>query len=93
MRRRMQALIDAYFANDAVPLRRLREEFGVTHLLVDREHYGRHPPRYFEPFDAMIAAAIGKLRAEPETLRQAPAAEVFEAGSFLLLDLSRVADR
>ncbi|MFH2202970.1 MAG: hypothetical protein ABIJ96_07640 [Elusimicrobiota bacterium] len=66
LRRRMRALIDAYYAVDAAPLRRLRDEFGVTHILVDPKHFQDKPAVYFTPFnfwarDAFLAAeAAGK---------------------------------
>lgn len=93
MRRRVQALIDAYFARDQAPLRRLKADFGVTHLLVNREHYGRRLPRYFKPFDEMIAKAARDMHGQPETLRQAPSSGVIEVGPFVLLDLDRIAER
>jgi len=93
MRRRMEALIDAYFSNDTGALLRLKIDFGVTHLLIDRRHYGSRPPRYFKPFDEMIERAAHDLRGSPETLRQAPAAGVIEVGPMVLLDLGRVAER
>jgi hypothetical protein len=93
MRRRVQALIDAYFAENPAPLRRLKADFGVTHLLVDREHYGPRPPRYFKPFDEMIAKAAGAMHGQPETLRQVPSCGIMEVGPFVLLDLDRIAER
>jgi hypothetical protein len=35
LRRRMTLLTDAYFATDVSPVLRLRDELGVTHLIVD----------------------------------------------------------
>ncbi len=90
MRRRMTALIDAYFAADLAPLRRLRQEFGVTHLLVDREHYAGRPPSYFKPFDAIIARAARQAPAQPAPLRAEAGEPVYEAGPLLLLDLDRL---
>jgi hypothetical protein len=90
MRRRMQALVDAYFSSDVGPLLRLHREFGVTHLLVNRGHYGPGAPSYFKPFDAMIAEAVRNAPAQPAALRQDAAATVFADGPFLLLDLRRI---
>jgi hypothetical protein len=92
MRRRMLALIDAYFASDVGPLRRLRCDFGVTHLLVNREHYAGSWPTYFRPFDRVVAEAALGLATTPATLRQAARAAVFEGGPFLVLDLARLDD-
>jgi hypothetical protein len=90
MRRRMEALIEAYFATEPAPLLRLQRELGVTHLLVNRDHYGRKTPTYFKPFDTAIARAAQPTTMAPETLRQVPTAAVFEVGPFIVLDLQRV---
>jgi hypothetical protein len=91
MRRRMDALIDAYFATDVTPLLRLHRELGVTHLLVNRDHYDRERPSYFMPFRGKIAAVVRASRGQPETLRQSAAAAVFEDGPLVVLDLNRIA--
>ncbi|HEX2121106.1 MAG TPA: hypothetical protein VHL59_05625 [Thermoanaerobaculia bacterium] len=92
MRARMLALIDAYFASSPEPLIRLRESFGVTHLLVDRRHFAGVPARYFAPFDRATAAAVRKLGDQQAVvLRQARHAAVFEYGPYVLLDLERLA--
>ncbi|HYN42326.1 MAG TPA: hypothetical protein VE129_11150 [Thermoanaerobaculia bacterium] len=91
MRGRMQALIDATFATSPKPLIRLRDSFGVTHLLVDRRHLHGDPPRYFAPFDGWVLTAREQMRGRmPEVERQAGFASVFECGPYLLLDLSRI---
>lgn len=87
-RARMLALIEAYFATAPGPLVRLRDSFGVTHLLVDRRHFGGPPPRYFAPFDAAIATAVHRMQGQaPEVSRHAP---VFAFGPYVLLDLRRI---
>jgi hypothetical protein len=90
MRRRMRAFLDAYFATTLEPLLRLRDEFGVTHLLVDRTHFSKQP-EYFEPFDtwAHDARLAGRGR-KWEVLKQAKVASVFIDGKLQLLDLARL---
>jgi hypothetical protein len=91
LRTKMRAFVAAYFADGPAPLLRLREEFGVTHLLVDRRHFHGPPPLYFAPFDGEIRAAAAGLRGrEPEVLRQAGHAAVFQSGHWILLDLRRI---
>jgi hypothetical protein len=90
MRSRMEAFIDAYFARNPEPIIRLRETFGVTHLVVDQRHYRQQPPRYFAPFDSLIARAFQRLEDDAETVRQADAAQVFRQGDIIVLDLSKV---
>jgi hypothetical protein len=92
MRRRMRALIDAVFAIDPVPLVHLRDDWGVTHLIVDRRYYGPSPPTYFKPFDAWIRAAVERGRdAGFEIPRQMNAATVFSHGPLAVLDLRQLA--
>jgi hypothetical protein len=91
MRRRMGALIEAYFATSLEPILRLREEFGVTHLLLERSHFGRRPPGYFRPFGTLINAkreeAQGKKYELPKLIHSAG---VFSVGDYVLLDLSKI---
>lgn len=92
MRRRMRALIDAYFATTHAPLARLRDAFGVTHLLVDTTHYGATPPPYFAPFDDWTRAAHAAARSMgAEVVRQFGTAGVFSEDRYVLLDLRRLA--
>ena len=89
MRDRANALIDAYFGTDVEPLRRLRDKHGVTHLVVDRTHYVTAPV-YFAPFDALIPLRFEAAQREgAEALRQVGAV-VYDDGTFVVLDLSRV---
>jgi hypothetical protein len=92
MRRRMRALIDAVFAIDPIPLVHLRDDWGVTHLIVDRRYYGPSPPTYFKPFNAWIRAAVERGRdAGFEIPRQMEAATVFSDGTLAVLDLRQLA--
>jgi hypothetical protein len=90
MRRRMRALIDAYFATDQKALVRLRDEFGVTHLIFRRSRL-EEPPSYFRPFSVWARKAfndgVGKGFEIPRHLDEAT---VFSDGPFVVLDLSRV---
>jgi hypothetical protein len=93
MRRRMRALIDAYFASDVAPLIELRDRFGVEYLVVDEQHFAKQPPIYFRPFDAWINAARANLQRSargPEVLRQAERIAVFHNGSMVVLDLRQL---
>jgi hypothetical protein len=89
MRRRLGALIDAYFASDVAPLRRLRDGLGATHLLVDRDHYTRARPLHFVPFDALVEATE-RRNGPPAALAQAERAAIYDDGRFFLLDLRKL---
>ncbi len=91
MRRRMDVLTDAYFAADLESLRRLRDEFRVTHLLLERAHFTKNAPTYFEPFNERIAQAHARMRDKgSEALRHEPTAAVYRDDAFVLLDLRKL---
>lgn len=90
MRARMNAVVDAYFARDLGPLRRLRDEFEVTHLLVDARHFVGQPPAYFAPFDRRIRQRFEAAHGHFAALQQCEAAVIYRKGSRSLLDLSRL---
>jgi hypothetical protein len=90
MRRRMRALIDAYFASDQRALVRLRDEFGVTHLIFQKSRL-EEPPRYFRPFSVWALKAFNEGVGKGfEIPRQVHAATVFSDGPFVVLDLRRL---
>jgi hypothetical protein len=90
MRRRMRALIDAYFATDPRPLVRLRDEFGVTHLIFQQSRL-EEPPTYFRPFSVWARKAFNDgVGRGFEIPRQVDAAMVFSDGPFVVLDLRRL---
>jgi len=92
MRRRMRALVDAVFATNTAPLLQLRDHWGVTHLIVDLQHYqSATPPTYFKPFDDWIRVALERGReAGFEVPRQIKTAKVFSHGSLVVLDLRQL---
>lgn len=91
MRERMNALIDAYLATEAAPLRRLNCRWGVDYLIVDSAHFaeGGERPEYFAPFNARIEQLWAAhdprdfLLAEP-----APAAVALDSGHYRVIDLT-----
>lgn len=88
LRRRTNALLEAYFATDLQPLRELRDRFGVTHLVVELAHYGPTPPTYFPPFDQTAAELhANALEAGPITMTLRGSA-VYDDGERFVLDLS-----
>ena len=94
MRERMNAMFDAYFSTDAVPLVRLRQEFGVTHLLVNTRDFTdpRHTPDYFAPWKARIAQSLAEIKGKEYLLNRAlqKKAAVFNQDGFILLDLAKL---
>jgi len=91
MRRRMQGIIDAYFATSPEPILRLERDFGVTHLLIQRSHFGKRPPKYFRPFGDPIKTAIDAGKGRYLLPKLAASAAVFSRGDYVLIDLSKVA--
>jgi hypothetical protein len=91
LRRRMHALIAAYFATSPEPLIRLREEHGVTHLVVDLEALRGGKLRYFKPFKGEISRASSEAQGKMlEIERQMGVATIFREGSVVVLDLDRL---
>jgi hypothetical protein len=90
MRRRMRVLIDAYFATDQRALLRLRDEFGVTHLIFQQSRL-EEPPTYFRPFSVWARKAFNEgVGSGFEIPRQIDAAMVFSDGPLVVLDLRRL---
>jgi len=90
MRRRMRAIIAAYFATDRIPLERLRDQFGVTHLIFQQNALEK-PPEYFAPFSGWIQKAFNDGRCKGfEIPRQLETATVFSDGTLIVLDLHRL---
>lgn len=90
MRHRMRRLIAAYFATDLAPLRQLRDEFGVTHLVVEPARLQR-PGRYFRPFGPIISAAFAQGQAAGFVVnRLRESAAVFDGGKYFVLDLTKL---
>ncbi len=53
MRKRMYAIIDAFFATDKAHISQLQEEWGVNYLIVNT-HIFNKKPKYFNPFQEKI---------------------------------------
>ena len=92
MRRRTQALIEAYLSLDTARLRHLREAFGVTHLILDLRHFRGDKPTYFPPFDEIIASVSAVPDAEQAIARLIGRASVFCDGDLVVLDLDRLCE-
>jgi hypothetical protein len=90
MRRRMDALIMAFFSDDQRALVNLRDVFGVTHLIVSAEDFSR-PPWYFAPFDSAINRAWRQGRERGfAVLRVLAQAAVWRDEKLTVLDLSKI---
>jgi MFS family permease len=94
MRERMNAMFDAYLSIDATPLYRLRQEFGVTHLLVDKRDYteSAHAPEYFAPWRERIAPRLAEIKGKEYLMNGAlqKKAAVFDQDGVILLDLAKL---
>jgi hypothetical protein len=87
MRRRFAALLDAYLATEVGPLERLRARYGVTHLVFDLRHFADAPPRYFDPFDAVVAARLDATPREAFLLPTLRDRAAFTSGPMVVIDL------
>ena len=94
MRARMDALFDAYLSTDAAPLYRLRQEFGVTHLIVQTRDFTdpEHAPEYFAPWRSRIQPRLREIQGK-EYLMNEPLhmrAAIFKQNGLVLLDLAKL---
>jgi hypothetical protein len=94
MRQRMDAVFEAYFCVDAAPLRRLRDQFGVTHLLVETHHFSdpKRAPEYFSPWRSRIGPRLEAVREKAYLMNASlqQEAAVFNRNGLVLLDLARL---
>jgi hypothetical protein len=94
MRRRMDAIFDAYFSTEATPLYRLRDQFGVTHLIVETRDFtdAKHPPEYFAPWRSRIGPRLAAIKGKEYLLNEAlqKRAAIFNQNGFVLLDLKKL---
>ena len=55
MRRRFNSFLSAYFSRDSKEIKKLMENEGITHIIVNRNHFiNNNSPKYFLPFDEKI---------------------------------------
>lgn len=86
MRRRMTALLAAYYATDLTPLNQLRDQFGVTHLVVNLNYY-EVPPWYFKPFARNTLEAFRASRSGGIEVKRHLEQAIHREGDFAVLDL------
>jgi hypothetical protein len=94
MRKRMDALFEAYFSTEAAPLSRLRQEFGVTHLIVDARDFTdrEHTPEYFSPWRARIKPRLAEIKGQEFLMNESlhEKAAIFNQNGFILIDLAKL---
>jgi hypothetical protein len=92
MRRRVNALIDAFSATNPAPLLRLYRDFGVTHVVYHDEFIAAQRPSYFRPFDEEIVRAHARLGGQLPLIAQLERPFVLlQHGSRTLISLERLA--
>jgi hypothetical protein len=88
MRERVRALIDATLATSNEPLVRLRDEQGVTHMLVYLPHLRSGSLAYFKPFDEWIEQARRESAGKALTLQSLVENHaIYRDGDYALIDL------
>lgn len=94
MRARMDAMFDAYLSTDAKPLYRLRQEFGVTHLLVETHNFSdpNKAPEYYAPWRARIPPRLAEIRGKEYLMDESlhRQAAIFNRNGLILIDLSKL---
>ncbi len=96
MRDRMKVLMDAFFALDPEPLKILRDNYGVRYLLSARSSHASYPPlhfRYFKPFYQQALNRMEQVRGKEYLFtHEMDNATVFQEGSWVLFDLTKIVD-
>jgi hypothetical protein len=94
MRGRMNAYIAAAYATNAIPLLRLRDEFGVSHFVATSNQYMGVLPKNFRPYTEWVAEARAAAESGGgfEVMRQRDCALAFENSACFVLDLGRLDD-
>ncbi len=90
MRARTYAIIDAYFDNSLGAILNLKNKFGVTHLILEKQYF-KKAPKYFKPFDKYIKSKPNLISNQWTQIYQSPevkSAIVFKHGSYVVIDLS-----
>jgi MFS family permease len=94
MRERMDAMFDAYLSTDAAPIARLKQEYGVTHLLVETRDFSGpdQVPEYFAPWRERIAPRLAEIKGKEYLMNEAlqKKAAVFNQDGLILLDLAKL---
>ena len=94
MHERMDALFEAYLSTDAAPLHRLRQEFGVTHLLVETRHFTEpvNALGYYAPWNDRIPPRLAEIKGKEYLMNGSlyQKAAVFDQNGLILLDLSKL---
>ena len=86
MRRRMEALIAAYFATDIQDVYTLRDNFKVDYMIVEPKYFDTMP-EYFKPFDKTIHEQWSKGKEQGFILQDYLNQAMFHQGGMYLIDL------
>jgi len=94
MRERMDAMFDAYFSTDVAPLSRLKQTYGVTHLVVETRDFSdpNYAPEYFAPWKERIRPRLAEIKGREYLMSESlhEKAAVYKGNGLILLDLSRL---
>ena len=89
MRARTLSVVDAYYSQTVEDVKKLRENMGVTHLLIHRSHL-KHTAKYFKPYHTYVYKRF--KRSKMKDLLDGPlkSAISYQDQQFILLDLSLI---
>jgi hypothetical protein len=91
MRKRMYALINAYFARSVESLIELRDTYGVSHLIVNRQHFFKNPPEYFKPFNYKIHERYKEGEKEGfELIKYLDSARVYSERDYIVIEMEKM---
>jgi len=89
MRQRMYLLIDAYSTSNVEPIKKLRDNYGVSYFLVNKS-YVTYPPKYFAPFQDYIENRWQTRMKEGFLLSKSVVqGKIFESEGYFILDINK----
>ena len=81
MRKRANAVIDAWFSPNSQPVETLYRRFGVIHFVVDKKARANPQLSYFEPFKQSIAQSCRQLGGDKRWIDAPPENSIVCCGS------------
>ena len=87
MRRRMKLIINAYHAENAEPLMKLRKQYGVTHFVIDETFFENGLPKYFKPFNEIAEEFAARAKGTPYLRQVIKSSAVYRLQNIVIIDL------
>ncbi len=89
MRKKMYSFIDAYSASNGKAINKLKDDYNVSYLLVDKRHFSKKTPIYFAPFKNYIKNIWASRKKGEFLLNNSELqGKVFETENYYILNIN-----